>query len=464
MPRVPRIAIVGAGFSGLTTAIHLLHDAPAPIALLLIEQHAEYGGPAYRSQPACNLLNVPANRMSCLPDDPEHFLRYLHGIGSSCGPHDYIPRAHYGTYLRQQFTLAVSSKKAHASIQTKKATVAAVSTAPKGRGMLELRTSDGTRYEADYCILAMGNLPPVAPWHMETTVAHSPCYLNNPWNYEALAGLSPDISVLLGGSGLTMLDTALCLISQGHRGQITAISPHATIPLSHRSLAAALTVPDSLLKSGKLRDLVRWVRRQNNTNDLLRAVDGIRPYAQDFWRRFSHRDRARFLAFFQSHWDKLRHRVPPTTMLLIENLLSSGRLVLKRGRITHLKLCGNEHGNYVEASIRDDFLQRFAAHKFGACVNCTGPSIHPASSLLAKGLIEQGAGYGGFHGMGLATSATGELLNESGLVCRNLFTIGPWRRGDLWESTAVPELRVQAQALSQEILRRIRERGYDHTP
>jgi uncharacterized NAD(P)/FAD-binding protein YdhS len=33
-----------------------------------------------------------------------------------------------------------------------------------------------------------------------------------------------------------------------------------------------------------------------------------------------------------------------------------------------------------------------------------------------------------------------------------LFTLGPLRRGELWETTAVPEIRVQAQLLAKRLV------------
>ena len=69
---------------------------------------------------------------------------------------------------------------------------------------------------ADVAILAIGNngrpvlngIPAVGP------VAE-----------DALKNLSADLPVLLIGTGLTMVDMALSLDRQGHRGKITALSP-----------------------------------------------------------------------------------------------------------------------------------------------------------------------------------------------------------------------------------------------
>ena len=59
------IAIVGAGFSGTTLAIHLLRAAPPGLDRLYLVERAEgrVGGVAYRTRSASHTLNVPAGRM-----------------------------------------------------------------------------------------------------------------------------------------------------------------------------------------------------------------------------------------------------------------------------------------------------------------------------------------------------------------------------------------------------------------
>ncbi|HWY24061.1 MAG TPA: hypothetical protein VNX47_04035, partial [Nevskia sp.] len=55
-------------------------------------------------------------------------------------------------------------------------------------------------------------------------------------------------------------------------------------------------------------------------------------------------------------------------------------------------------------------------------------------------------------GLGLLTDAQGALLDRDGQASTWLYTLGPARKGQLWETTAVPEIRVQAQALARRLL------------
>ncbi len=72
----PTVAIVGAGASGTLLASHLVRSGP--VRVVLIERGDRVGrGVAYGTEVPAHLLNVPAASLSGLPDDPEHFLRFV---------------------------------------------------------------------------------------------------------------------------------------------------------------------------------------------------------------------------------------------------------------------------------------------------------------------------------------------------------------------------------------------------
>jgi uncharacterized NAD(P)/FAD-binding protein YdhS len=49
--------------------------------------------------------------------------------------------------------------------------------------------------------------------------------------------------------------------------------------------------------------------------------------------------------------------------------------------------------------------------------------------------------------LGLNVSADGALIDQDGMISKSLYAIGPARKGSLWESIAVPEIREQARKL-----------------
>ncbi|MGV0106006.1 hypothetical protein NSTCB13_04789 [Nostoc sp. DSM 114160] len=55
-------------------------------------------------------------------------------------------------------------------------------------------------------------------------------------------------------------------------------------------------------------------------------------------------------------------------------------------------------------------------------------------------------------GLGLDTDTHGALYAAEGNISTLFYTLGTPRKGDLWETIAVPELRGQAQELSKALL------------
>ena len=55
-------------------------------------------------------------------------------------------------------------------------------------------------------------------------------------------------------------------------------------------------------------------------------------------------------------------------------------------------------------------------------------------------------------GLGLQTTVAGNAIGEDGREANDLFVVGTLRKPQFWESTAVPELRVQAAAIAQQAL------------
>jgi uncharacterized NAD(P)/FAD-binding protein YdhS len=54
--------------------------------------------------------------------------------------------------------------------------------------------------------------------------------------------------------------------------------------------------------------------------------------------------------------------------------------------------------------------------------------------------------------LGLEVSLDGALIGRGGTVSQSLYAVGPARKGSLWESTAVPELREQISKLAQHLV------------
>src|ERR1700743_17322 len=102
-PNAPtkKIAIIGGGVSGSLTAFQLLRQQ-TPAQVILIDQRPDFGlGLAYSTPSLRHLLNVPAGKISALPDQPGHFLNWLRkNHDPAATEKTFAPRAVCGQYIQ----------------------------------------------------------------------------------------------------------------------------------------------------------------------------------------------------------------------------------------------------------------------------------------------------------------------------------------------------------------------------
>jgi tetratricopeptide (TPR) repeat protein len=91
-------------------------------------------------------------------------------------------------------------------------------------------------------------------------------------------------------------------------------------------------------------------------------------------------------------------------------------------------------------------------------VNCTGPAndVRRSADPLLMHLLDAGLARPGRLGLGLATDRAGRVLGRDP-GAKAIWTLGPLRQGELWESTAIPEIRTQAAALATAVLAELPE-------
>ncbi|MBD2100075.1 FAD/NAD(P)-binding protein [Leptolyngbya sp. FACHB-261] len=466
------IAIIGGGFSGCMVAAHLLHRATRPLNIKLIERQTQLGrGVAYKTRCSAHLLNVPAGKISAFPDHPDHFLNWLQRLqkegctdelnpGWSAGPEAFVPRKLYGDYIEEILGEAEASASNH--VQLERLTNEAIAIHPttvKGpsaaMGGATLYLRNNQTLQVDKIVLALGNFPPSDPRVGDPSFYKSRRYRRSAWSADALTGLNSTEPVLLIGSGLTAIDLAISLKEQGHQGLIQVVSRHGLLPQSHRPtepypsfLDATFPYTISALMQ-KVRQEVRGAAMQGH--DWRAVIDTLRPLTQELWQSLSQVERRRFLRHLRPYWEVHRHRIAPQVAKQINDLLRSGQLVFHAGRIQSYQ----EDCERVEVVLHKRHTREQIRLWASRVINCTGPECdyrkfhHPLiTSLCQQGLLRSDA-----LGLGLDVATNGALIDANGNASRLLFTLGPLRKGNLWETTAVPELRIQAFALAQELLR-----------
>lgn len=453
--RKPTIAIIGGGFSGCMVAAHLLQQAQQPLRIILIDREDAPGrGVAYRDQPECHLLNVRAEAMSALPDRPDHFLDWLNSAYSPCHPvgtGEFLPRRIYGAYIETLLDAARQGARRGVSLEVHHGEVLGLQ---PGDGV-RLQVRGGGRLRADRVVLALGNPGPADPPLADSDFFRSPRYLGHAWSTPGLYSIQRDEDLLLIGSGLTTLDWLAALYNLGHRGQIQVVSRRGLLPQLHRPVPPQPLSFDPLSLPARVLPLLRRMRQEiaaveARGGDWRSVIDALRPHTQILWQRLPADEQRRFLRHLRPYWEIHRHRAAPRIVDSVYELLRSGQLRIQAGRLTGFE----EHAEGVSAQVRPRSGGALLRLEVQRVVNCTGPesNYRRLNHPLIVGLRERGLIQPDALGLGLLTDAHGALLDRDALPSRWLHTLGPTRKGQLWETTAVPEIRVQAQALARRLL------------
>ncbi|MFH8773965.1 MULTISPECIES: FAD/NAD(P)-binding protein [unclassified Streptomyces] len=450
------VAIVGAGAAGALTAVQLCETATrrrTPLDVVLIDAAPEAGrGTAYATRDPRHRLNVPAGNMSAYPDDPGHFTRWLcrHGEPEVTGA-DYATRYRYGAYLAD--TLGQAIVRAHGTVAVRRLRTRAESCTGTPDGRVELSLADGGHLTADAAVLATGPAAATAAWAPPALRA-SPRFVGAPWAPGALDGALEGASdgardgsddVLLVGTGLTAVDLALTLDRPGRT--LHALSRNGLLPQPHAlGPAAVMPAPQDLHDAslGRLRRAVyRHLSRSVRTHgDWRPGLDSLRPHTTRLWRSLTPEEREEFLAREGALWNTHRHRMAPATAEHVSRARTARRLQVHTGAVVRA-MASDDAGLDVE-------LSGGRTLHVGWVVDCTGPGRN-LDAPLWRGLFASGAAVPGPLGMGVATR-DGRLLDDRGGAGLPLFTLGAPRRGELWETTAIPEIRVQAAELAQQLL------------
>ncbi len=436
-----RVVIIGAGFSGTLCAINLLrHDGPNAT---LIERNPVVGrGTAYSAAHPEHLLNVRAGNMSAFPEDPGHFARWLENRSGSCST-TFAPRRVYGDYLGEM--LAEAARAAPGRIEIVADTATRVSPGASG---IAVALASGRRIEGGTAVLALGNLPPTAPPPLDPVALGPVHYRGDPWAGNIATTLTAADTVLLLGSGLTMVDAALLLQATGFGGRIVAISRRGLLPRahsdSHGNVPALAERPEPALRT-----LVRDVRVAALAIGWHAAIDQLRPFSQSIWRAASSDEQARFLRHLRPWWDVHRHRLAPSVSARIDLMIASGLLTVVAGKPLSYVIEDGEVCVRWRRRTTDDI----ETIRVRTVVNCTGPQgdLSRAEDEVLRHLVADGLARADLNRLGLDVDAQNNLVGAGGAIDKRLFALGPMTRGAFWEISAVPDIRQQVWTLARKL-------------
>jgi uncharacterized NAD(P)/FAD-binding protein YdhS len=441
------VAIVGGGAAGTFAAVHLLRaGAPGPVVLVEREDRLARGV-AYSTTFPRHLMNVVAANLGGISGRPEHLLEWLEASGEPVRGGDFVSRQTFGRYLAD--LLAQARAAAPGVLETVRGSVVDVS---RDGGPARVALAGGRTIEADHVVLATGT-----PTSRDVTVAGGwpqarGRYVRDPWVPGALARLAPGDDVLLVGTGLTMVDVALRLAAERPGVRLVGLSRTGLLPIPHRWPQGPVDVgyrpppPGTSLaeQARAFRSAVRDAAAVGG--DARDVVDAMRPHTQAIWKGFSDADRRRALRAYTRVWAVNRNRMAPAAWEWIEDMRRRGVLEIVAGT----PVAAADAGSGLAVTVRRRGAAAAEVMRFDAAVNCIGPADSPfgAGDALYDRLRARGLARPDALGLGLDTADGGAVCDADGVPQAWLSTLGWMRRGELWESVAIAELRDQAAAIA----------------
>lgn len=437
------IAIVGGGISGTLTVLNCIKQNKAPLKIIWFDAKKQFcKGLAYTTTNDHFLLNVRANNMSIFADEPTHFVNWLGQHHPEFNANDFVSRKLFGEYVTATFE---NLKHTNPSVSIEKIEEEVIDIQKTEVGF-ELKTSQ--TYTAKKIVLALGNFLPAHPASKSKDFISSGNYFQNAFHPDLAQHFAHKKNITIIGSGLTMIDVLICLHDHSYTGKINIISPHAYIPQAHNNkplpnvkpfieehkvyrLTELLSIVNTQLKKAKKESL--------NPHSV---IDAMRPHLQFIWLNFTLFEKQQFLRHLRHKWGVARHRAPAQTMAVFNEMLSAGSINLIKGRIYDILKTGNEFEVFYS-----DSKSKQQTLKTECIINCTGPESNylKIPSILVQNLIKNKLLEPDFVNYGIKADKNGE-------IAPNIYTLGPPLKGVLWESIAVPEIRLQAKELATKII------------
>jgi uncharacterized NAD(P)/FAD-binding protein YdhS len=174
----------------------------------------------------------------------------------------------------------------------------------------------------------------------------------------------------------------------------------------------------------------------------------LRAKSVAIWSNFTHEERDFFMRHLRHKWGVARHRIPPESYSILQDEIKGKSLQISAGKITAM--------NFQESTILVEFQERNSKEKRRLSVqhviNCTGPSSDitiPNDGILnylyQNGIIQADPLF-----LGIKTDVnTYQVYSKERYP---IYALGNLLKGELWETTAINELRIQCEELAQVLI------------
>lgn len=450
------VAIIGGGVTGACVAYHFFRSGPSRDMRVLVYEPRDRLGPglAYDTSDDVLRANVPATRMSLLPDDEGHFTRWLtetraleRDTDAHCKDGETYPRrAIVGAYVAAHIGPLLSSGQIE-HVRERVTSVCRVD------NRWRVTTHPGAHAEVDFLVIATTHPKPRLPAAL-ASISADPRLLADGLESRALRSIAADERVLIIGAGLTSADVIAVLDSSCHRGPITMISrrglrarPQPTrrpCPYGDFSTNPARTARTLL---GEVRQTIASAKEQGVSWHAV--IEALRIQGDYVWNALPLIEQRRLLRHLRPFWDVHRFRAAPQIDAILARKFAAGEIEFFAATLRSVAA----DGDALLARLYDRRRQRMVERHFDRIVVTTGPSH---ADILAQQPYLAGLADRGFIAvdpteLGLHTSRDGRAIGHNGRSEPNLFIAGPLARGTFGELMGLPQVTSYAAFIARQL-------------
>jgi uncharacterized NAD(P)/FAD-binding protein YdhS len=460
----PTIAIIGGGFTGAALAVHLRQDLrlPPQARVLIVEPRKDIGrGLAYDTVDPAHRINVPAEKMTLVPDLATDFADYtdrvaLHTTDRAIIGRDGLPyptRSAFGDYVVSK----VQPLLAGGRLEHWRTRIRSVQKQADG---YRLVGDDGRAESVDLVVIAVSHPAPSVPSNLRA-FRDDEKFIADVTIEGALAPIDKDDRVLIVGNGLTSADVVASLALRGHRGKITSISRRGLRsrghgPAGQESFGNFLQDP-AMTALGLLREIRRSIRQAEAQGLTWHSVlDAVRAQGQALWQKLPLRERIRIVRHLRPFWDVHRFRIAPQVEDAVNEAIAQGRLDVLAASVAS----ATKTDAGYQVSLRNRHRRSLRSIDVDSIVVTTGPAHGDVlegqdflRALKAEGVLKACP-----TGLGIACDRQSHAISANGEASPDILVAGPLARGTFGELMGLPQVTEHAVFVADRIAQLVADR------
>ncbi|MFW8637421.1 FAD/NAD(P)-binding protein [Cribrihabitans pelagius] len=467
-----KIAVLGAGYAGVSVLENLVTSAPdlSSLTVDVFERSRSFGpGAAYQQDTGTNLLNRPLKLMYLAREgDFRDWLRQSGAAEAAADEDGFLERALFGRFLQSRFdALSGQIRSGGGRIRLIGAGVEGIASSPRPDALYRLNWGrSSTDYDAVY--LCLGTKLEADPYGL----AQTPGYYAAPYPAGRLRALK-DKRVGILGCRLTAYDVALgiggqrMLMTSRRAGLPKAVTAYRTVTLKHLTPAglAALGAPGTPLSLAQVMELFEAEMRHQGVGvsfaQLLRGADcadddlvssilaATNTLIPMIWSRLPERSKAAFMRHFHRLWSNMRVPISRTNADRIAALQAEGALSHRSGLRDVIYRDGSYRMVFAEGETEVDVV-----------VNATGiqrgldPRCPLTGALISQGFAEADAA-GGLK----VRLEDCRVLSRGGRLASGLFALGQLTCGTFYMVNNIDVIHHQARIATLAPVQALRSAG-----